>query len=262
MNYSTLQIEVSKYVAHVQLNRPDAMNSLNQELADEIYSCFNELNNDSEIRAIVLSGAGRAFCAGGDISFLKVINSQSNTGTRQLLADLFHKLTVLARVEKPVIGALHGFVLGAGFSLALLCDLRIAAESTKFGAEFPMMGLMPELGCTHILPTLAGLGKAMELVFTARRFNADEAKTLQLVNKVVPDDKLMEEVMGLAEHIATLPPLAIGLSKTALRKGVASGLDDAIQYEANINALCYQSEDHKEATSAFFEKRKPIFKGR
>ncbi len=262
MNYSTLKLELNQHVAHVQLNRPEFMNALNQELADEIYCCFNELGNNREVRVIVLSGAGRSFCAGGDISFLQLINSQSHMDTRHLLGDLFHKLTILARVEKPVIGALQGFVLGAGFSLALLCDLRLAAESTKFGAEFPVMGIIPELGGTYTLPALVGLGKAMELVFTARRFDADEAERMRVVNKVVPDDKLMDEVIALAHHIASLPPLALGLSKAALHKGAASNLDESIRLEANINALCYQTEDHKEAASAFLEKRKPIFKGR
>lgn len=262
MNYSTLKLEQHQHVAHVQLNRPDVMNSLNQELADDFYHCFNELNKNREVRVIVLSGAGRAFCAGGDVSFLRIISGQTHTETRNLLGDLFNKFTIVARVEKLVIGALHGFVLGAGFSLALVCDLRIAAEGTKFGAEFPMMGLIPELGCNYTLPSLVGLGKAMELAFTARRFDASEAERMGVVNKVIPDDKLMDDVMALAHHIASLPPLAVGLTKVALRKGAAGSLEESIKLEANINALCYHTDDHKEATSAFLEKRKPIFKGR
>lgn len=261
MKLATLIVERDQNVAHIQLNRPDVMNTLNQELVDELYTCFNELANDRDVRVIVLSGAGRTFCAGGDVSFLKIISGQSHTDTRQLLGDLFHKLTVLTRIEKPVIGALHGFVLGAGFGLSLLCDLRLAAESTKFGAEFPKMGIIPEMGFTHMFPSLVGLGKAMDLVITARRFDASEAEKIGVVNKVVADDKLMDEAMGLAHHVANLPPLAVGLSKIALRKGVASTLEESIQVEANINALCYHTDDHKEAASAFLEKRKPVFKG-
>lgn len=261
MNFATLRVEMHQHVAHVQLNRPDVMNTMNQEMVDELYTCFKELGNDQNVRVAVLSGAGRTFCAGGDVSFLKIISSQSHTDTRQLLGDLFRKLTFLTRVEKPIIGALHGFVLGAGFGLSLLCDLRVAAESTKFGAEFPMMGIIPELGFTHMFPRLVGLGKAMDLVLTARRFDAAEAEKMGVLNKVVADDKLMDEAMDLAHHIANLPPLAVGLSKIALRKGVASTMEESIQVEANINALCYHTDDHKEAANAFLEKRKPVFKG-
>lgn len=261
MDFKTLKLVQEQHVAHVQLDRPEVMNTLNQELIDELYACFKGLGNERDVRIIVISGAGRTFCAGGDISFLKIINGQSHTETRNHLRDLFHSLTILTRVEKPVIGALHGYVLGAGFGLSLLCDLRIAAESTTFGAEFSMMGIIPEIGCTHILPKLVGLGKAMELVLSAPRFKAEEAERMGLVNRVVPDDRLMDEVMSLAHHMATLPPLALGLSKVALRTNLSSTLQESIQLEANINALCYKTEDHKEAASAFLEKRKPIFRG-
>ena len=259
MNFATLKVEMHEHVAHVQLNRPDAMNTLDQAMVDELYACFRELDSERNVRVVVLSGAGRTFCAGGDVSFLKVISSQTNPETRQHLGELFRKLTFLTRVEKPIIAALHGFVLGAGFGLSLLCDLRLAAESTKFGAEFPMMGIIPELGFTHMFPRLVGLGKAMELVLTARRFDADEAERIGMVNKVVADDKLMDDAMDLAHHMASLPPLALGLGKTALRKGASKSLEESIQLEANINALCYHTEDHKEAANAFLEKRKPIF---
>jgi 2-(1,2-epoxy-1,2-dihydrophenyl)acetyl-CoA isomerase len=257
-----LVIERDGHVVHVQLNRPEVMNALDQALVNGIYTTFRQLRDDAQARVIVLSGSGRAFCAGGDVSFLKLINSQSQTGIRALLRDLFHKLTAITRVEKPVVGALHGVAVGAGFSLALLCDLRLAAEDTKFGAEFPMMGIIPEVGCSHILPNLVGLGKAMELVLTAQRFDAPEAQRIGVVNRVFPADKLMEEAMALAHRLVKLPPLALGLSKMALRKGVVSSLEESLHFEANINALCYQTEDHKEAASAFLEKRKPLFKGR
>ena len=262
MDYSTLKIERYRNVAHIQLNRPEVMNALNQDLVDDIFNCFNELNKDVDVRVIVLSGSGKAFCAGGDVSFLQVINSQSPYGTRQLLNSLFQKISVVARVEKPVVGALHGFVLGAGFSLSLLCDMRVASESTIFGAEFPLMGIIPELGGTYTLPATVGLAKAMEIVLEARRFDAVEAERIGLINRIIPDEKLIDEALELAGHIAALPPLAVGMSKVALRKGAAGCLDESLIFEAQVNALCYQTEDHKEAATAFFEKRKPIFKGR
>lgn len=262
MEYSTLKIERHQNVVHVQLNRPKVMNALNQNLVDDIYNCFDQLNKDGDVSVIVLSGSGTAFCAGGDISFLQLINSQTPFGTRHLLDSLFQKISVVARVEKPVVGALHGFVLGAGFSLSLLCDMRLASEKTIFGAEFPLMGIIPELGGTYTLPATVGLAKAMEIVLEGRRFDAVEAERIGLINRTVPDEKLIDEALELAGHIASLPPLAVGMSKVAIRKGATGCLDESLIFEAQVNALCYQTEDHKEAATAFLEKRKPIFKGR
>jgi enoyl-CoA hydratase/carnithine racemase len=261
VEFKNLIVERHGYIAHVQMNRPQAMNTLNEELIDDLYRCLTVLETDQEARVVLLSGTGRAFCAGGDVSFLKVISGLSHAGTRSFLKQLFHKLTVLTRVEKPVVCALHGYVLGAGLGLSLLCDLRVAAESTTFGAEFVNMGIIPEIGFTHIFPSLIGLGKAMELTMTGRRFDAKEAEKVGVVTRVFSDDTLMEEVMKLADRMAALPPLALGWTKMALRKGMSSSLEESIEREAHINALCYQSEDHKEATRAFLEKRKPIFKG-
>lgn len=260
-NYDTLKVEQEKYIAHVQFNRPETMNALEQGLIDDIHNCFCRLAADKEVRVIILSGVGRAFCAGGDISFLKIINSKSHIEIRSFLVELFNKLTIVSTIEKPVIGALHGFVMGAGFSLSLLCDMRLAAQTTTFGAEFPQMGLIPEVGCTYNLPSLVGLGKAMELIITARRFKADEAEQIGIVNKVVADEDLISETMSLARQIASLPPLAVGLGKAAIRRGAIGSFDESIAHEATINAFCYKTEDHKEATSAFFEKRKPVIKG-
>jgi enoyl-CoA hydratase/carnithine racemase len=220
------------------------------------------LQTDENIRTIVLSGAGKAFCAGGDVSFLKVINSMTPCGVQKLLEDLFHKVSMVARLEKPVIAALHGYVLGAGFSLALLCDIRLAAEGTRFGAEFPMMGIAPEIGYTHTLPALVGLGKALELTLTARRIDAVEAEKIGVISRIVPEEKLLEEALGLARHLAGMPPLALQWIKKTLRQGAEGSLQASLALEAQINSLCYASEDHKEAASAFMEKRKPVFKGR
>ncbi|MGD2126688.1 MAG: enoyl-CoA hydratase/isomerase family protein [Desulfobacteraceae bacterium] len=261
MEFENLIVQSHENIAHVQMNRPEVMNTLNQELINDLYRCLTALEKDPNVRVVVLSGAGRAFCAGGDVSFLKVISELSHAGTRQLLKELFHKLTVLARVEKPVVGALHGYVLGAGFGLSLLCDFRVAAESTTFGVEFVNMGIVPEIGVTHIFPSLVGLGKAMELAMTGRRFDAKEAEKVGVVNRVFSDGALMEQAMKLAGHMAALPPLALGWTKMALRKGLSSSLEESMALEANINALCYQSEDHKEAARAFLEKRNPVFKG-
>jgi 2-(1,2-epoxy-1,2-dihydrophenyl)acetyl-CoA isomerase len=262
MAYPNLDIERSGHVARVRLNRPDVINALNPELVEDLCGCLDEMDRDPDVRAIVLGGAGRGFCAGGDVSFLKIINAKSFDDVGPFLRELFGKLTIVTRVKKPVIGALHGFVLGAGFGIALMCDVRIAARNTTFGAEFAAMGIAPELGVTHILPNLVGLGRALDLVLTARRFKAEEALTLGIVNKMVEDGHLADEAMAVAERMAALPPVALGSAKEALRKSMTSDMAGAMALEAELNARCYKTEDHAEAVAAFMEKRKPVFKGR
>jgi enoyl-CoA hydratase/carnithine racemase len=251
-----------EHIAHVRLNRPDVMNALNSELINDLYTCFRSLGNDEELRVILLSGAGKAFCAGGDVTLLKEISTLTSSGVEGYLDELFFKLAEVARVRRPVIAALHGYTLGAGFALSLLCDIRIAAERTQFGAEFPKMGIGPELGITYTLPALVGLGKALELTLTARRFDASEALNIGLVSRVVGENELMEEALSMARHLAELPPLALRHSKYAIRKGSESSLNESIRLESQLNSLCYTSDDHREAASAFFEKRKPVFSGR
>jgi enoyl-CoA hydratase/carnithine racemase len=249
-------------IAHVRLNRPDVMNVLNSDLINDLYRCFRTLGNDEQLRVILLSGEGKAFCAGGDVNLLKEISKMSPSGVEGYLDELFFKLAEVARVRRPVIAAVHGYALGAGFALSLLCDIRIAAEKTQFGAEFPKMGIVPELGITHTLPALVGMGKALELTLTARRFDASEASSIGLVSRVVGEGELMEEALSMARQLAELPPLALTWSKHAIRKGSESSLNESIRLESQLNSLCYTSEDHREAASAFFEKRKPVFTGR
>lgn len=251
-----------EHIAHVQLNRPEVMNALNNALINDLYTCFRALDRDDNVRVVIFSGAGKAFCAGGDVSFLNDINKMVPSAIPGFLGDIFFKLGEVARLGKPVIAVLHGYTLGAGLALALLCDIRIAAEKTKFGAEFPSMGIVPEVGMTYILPALAGLGKALELALTARRFLASEALSSGLISRMVKEEELQDEAMALALRVAELPPLALRWTKFTVRKASESALSDAFRLEGLINALCYASQDHREATSAFFEKRKPVFTGR
>ncbi|MEJ2717827.1 MAG: enoyl-CoA hydratase-related protein, partial [Deltaproteobacteria bacterium] len=253
---------IDEHIAHVRLNRPDVMNVLNSQLIDDLYACFRECGGDEHLRVIVLSGAGKAFCAGGDVSFLNEISKMSADEVESFLNELSFKLGQVGRVRKPVIGALHGYVLGAGFALSLLCDIRMAAEKTQFGAEFPKMGLVPELGITYTLPALVGLAKALELSLTARRFDASEALSMGLVSRVVEESELIEEATTMARYLAELPPLALGLTKHVVRKGAESSFEESVRLETQFNRLCYTSQDHREAASAFFEKRKPVFSGR
>ena len=250
------------HVLLLQLNRPDVLNALSPELITELHDCLQEADRDPEVRAVVLSGAGRAFCAGGDVSLLQEVNRRPPAGIQELLLDLFSKLSVPARMQKPVIAAVHGFALGAGFSLALLCDIRLAARKTTFGVEFAKMGIAPEVGLSFVLPRLIGTAKAFELILSARRFDAAEAAKMGLVNQVVEEERLLEQALRQAQQLAALPPLAVGLSKAALQRGLGGDLESSIGLEIDMNSRCYSSEDHREAVRAFLDKRKPVFKGR
>jgi len=251
-----------EHVAHVQLNRPDVMNALDNNLINDLCTCFDELDRDEQVRVILLSGAGKAFCAGGDIGFLNYINQMSPSEIQKVIYELFFKLAVVTRVRQPVLAVLHGYVLGAGLGLSLLCDIRLASENAKFGAEFPSMGIIPELGLTYTLPALVGLGKALELALSARRFNAEEALNIGLISRMVREEKLFDESMIMARQMAQLPPLALRWTKSALRRGAESTLAESFERESQVNGMCFASEDHREAASAFLEKRKPVFKGR
>lgn len=251
-----------EHVAHLQLNRPNVMNALNNDLVNDVYTALKDLDRQDDVRVIVFGGAGKAFCAGGDVSFLNHINKMAQSDIPGFLGDIFYKLSEVTRVGKPVIAVLHGYALGAGLALSLLCDIRIAGEKTIFGAEFPSMGIVPEVGLTHMLPALVGLGKALELALTARRFDASEALAMGLINRMVHEEQLHEDALAMACRMAELPPLALKWTKLSIRKGAESALEETFRTESIFNGICYASEDHREATSAFFEKRKPVFKGR
>ena len=260
MTYKNLLFEIKNHTALVTINRPDKLNALNGQTIDELEDVFKSIKNNDEIFVVVITGSGeKAFVAGADIAELNKLDVISAKEFSEKGNRIFREIETLG---KPVIAALHGYALGAGLALSLLCDIRLAAENTKLGAGFPAMGLVPELGMTYTLPELVGIGRALELSLTANRFDAAEALRIGLINKVLQEEKLLEEALAMARQMAQLPPLALKWTKKAIRCGAEGNLEDSFRLESHMNALCYSSEDHKEATSAFFEKRKPIFKGK
>jgi 2-(1,2-epoxy-1,2-dihydrophenyl)acetyl-CoA isomerase len=244
----------------ITLDRPAALNALDHGLKGELLAAIGEVARDPEVRVVVLTGAGRAFCAGQDLKEpVERLSGSYAAEVRQFYNPI---VTALRRLEKPVVAAVNGVAAGAGASLALACDLRIAAESASFLFTFGRVGLVPDTGATWFLPRLVGLGRAMELLLTGEALTAARALEWGLVNRVVPDESLMAEATALAETLAAAAPRALALTKRALARSLELGLEAALDHEAWLQGVAGRTEDHREGLAAFLEKRPPIFRGR
>jgi 2-(1,2-epoxy-1,2-dihydrophenyl)acetyl-CoA isomerase len=259
-SYEVLGFEVADGVGTVTLNRPDALNALNFALKAELAACWREIAERDDVRVVVLTGAGRAFCAGGDISQWEPGAAPVASRKRwlKLLGDV---VVPLARLEKPVIAAVNGHAHGAGFSLALAADVIYAAESAVFSLAFTKLGLVPDTGALYFLPRMVGLSRAKELVFSARRLSAGEAHDLGLVNHVVPDDDLQKVAREFAVTLAAGAPVALGMAKRLLDQSLNLSLDDMVEFEAYAQSVAIATADHAEGVSAFREKRVPRYRG-
>jgi enoyl-CoA hydratase/carnithine racemase len=253
-------------VATITLNRPDKRNALSDELTPALREILLTLEADPRVGCVVITGAGKAFCAGGDVSGM---GDSRAKGPRPKLEDavrnLQHRqdtLTLrLRELAKPTIASLPGPAAGAGLSIALACDLRIAAESAFVTTAFANIGLSGDYGGSWLLTQLVGTAKAKELYFTAARVSAAECLRIGLVNRVVADDQLAEETRSLAEQIADGPPIALRYMKENLNRAATANLKTCLDLEADRLVRCTQTEDHREAVRAFLEKRAPQFKG-
>jgi enoyl-CoA hydratase/carnithine racemase len=251
-------------VATITLNRPEKRNALSDRLTPALRNVLPVLEADTDVRVIVLTGAGKAFCSGGDVSGMG--ERRAPVTTEAAIRRLQHgqeTLTLrLFDLTKPTIAALPGAAAGAGMSIALACDLRIAAESAIVTTAFANIGLSGDYGGSWLLTRLVGTAKAKELYFTSRRVTAAEALTLGIVNEVVSDDRLMARTKELAGQIAAGPPIALGYMKENLNRAIGADLKTALALEADRMVRCNRTEDHKEAVRAFLEKRKPVFSGK
>lgn len=264
MAYQDLQIELSGGVCWLTLDRPEQMNALTPEMGDGLVSALEQAGRDDEVRVIVITGAGRAFCAGGDLKTMNVRAERERTavGRLEALNAAGRRLPVLLRqVQKPVIAAVNGAAMGWGCDLAIACDIRIAAESARFGELFVKRGLVPDGGATYNLPRLIGMDHAAELIFTGRIVDAAEALRIGLVTRVVPAAALHTEVRQLAEEIAANAPLAVQTAKRLLYAQQNLTIEQAMEQVTFFLSTLRQSEDHHEGVAAFLEKREAVFRG-
>jgi 2-(1,2-epoxy-1,2-dihydrophenyl)acetyl-CoA isomerase len=260
--YETVLYEKDKGVANIALNRPEKLNAFDGTMHDELYRALDSVAEDEEIRCVVLRGEGRGFSAGADLAQI-VKEADGDPDLGEYLRDTYSRLVKrMVGIEKPIIAALHGPVYGAGVGLALACDLRVAAQSTKLSVAFIKIGLMPDAGVTFLLPRVVGLGRAMEMSMLGDAVEAEEAYRIGLVNKVVADESLPEEARNLAEHLATMPTGALGRIKDSLYSSFETDLETALETEAEGQTFCGFTQDHKEGVTAFFEKREARFVGR
>jgi enoyl-CoA hydratase len=251
--------EKENNVAIVKMNRPKALNALNSETLKELESVVDEIANDEDIYAVVITGEGKAFVAGADITEMKDLNTIEGRRFGILGNRVFRKIELL---EKPVIAAVNGFALGGGCELSMACDIRIASAKAKFGQPETGLGITPGFGGTQRLARLVGQGMAKQLIFTADIIKAEEALRIGLVNSVVEPEALMETTMAMASKIAANAPIAVQLCKTAINRGLQADIDTGLMYEAEAFGACFSTEDQKEGMSAFVEKRDKCFKNR
>jgi 2-(1,2-epoxy-1,2-dihydrophenyl)acetyl-CoA isomerase len=253
-------------IVTLTLNRHETLNAMNEAMLAELERWLIAIEADTTIRAVILTGAGRAFSSGGDQKRERHSEGEQSFFAGDLGGSVIERLNRcvlrLQRLAKPVIGRINGVAVGAGCNIALATDLRMAADTARFGEVFARVGLVPDGGGTYFLPRLVGTAKAMELILLADIIDAQEALRIGLVNWVVPADKLQEETQKLAERLAQGPTLAYGLAKTGLYQGLTMSLEDTLNMEARNQAIAARSQDRAEGAAAFRDKRQPRFSGR
>jgi 2-(1,2-epoxy-1,2-dihydrophenyl)acetyl-CoA isomerase len=261
-DFKAIQLTIENQVALITLNRPDARNAVNDEMREELLTVLTDARTNPEMRAVVLTGSGKGFCTGADLS--RRGGGPTGPGAaREMMRTRSQRLIrAVWDLEKPVIAAVNGVAAGLGAHLALACDLVIAAADARFIEVFVRRGLAIDAGGAYLLPRLIGLAKAKELVFFGDDVSADEALRIGLVNKVVPADGLQAAAREWAERAATGPTFAIGMSKRLLNRSLESDMETAFDEEALVQSLVTQSEDTKEGLLAFAERRQPVFTGK
>ena len=260
--YETIQIDVSDGVATCTLNRPEALNAVTRQMHRELESLFGQLGGDRDVRAIVITGAGRAFCAGGDV---KEMGGDSDPGDRP--AGIFDSgarqlVTNLLSIQQPIIAAVNGVAVGLGATLALLCDVVFMAESARIGDTHVSIGLVPGDGGAVIWPLLVGPARAKEYLMTGDLIPAPEAERIGLVNHVVADDKVLDDALAFAGRLADGPTMAIRFTKLSIQRTILQQALQSMDIGLALETITGTSHDYKEATTAWSEKRTPKFKGR
>ena len=248
-------------IAVLAINRPKVKNALDMDTYEEFESAIEEVKDDSNIRVVVITGAGDSFCAGLDLKFAATIKSMSPMEVISLIKRL-QEIFAFEKIRKPIISAVKGYALGNGCDIALASDFVIAAESAKIGMIYTNLGLIPDIGGTFRLPRQVGLAMARELILTGEEVDAKRALEIGMVNRVVPTEILMDETMKFANKLARRAPIALAMAKAAINKGLGTDLYTTHDFEAYLQSICLQSNGVMEAMNAFLEKREPNFEGK
>ena len=263
MPETTILCTIADGVATLTLNRPDKLNAFNEAMHGELAQALGRIEADPEIRAVLLTGAGRSFCSGQDLGDRVTGEGDSPPDLGDTLERLYNPLIRrICRLERPVVCAVNGVAAGAGANLAFNCDIVLAARSAQFMEPFCKLGLVPDAGGTYILPRLVGAVRARGLALLGESLSAERAEAWGLIWRVVDDERLMDEAMALARHLATQPTKGLGLIKRALLASATNSLDVQLDLERDLQREAGRTEDYREGVTAFMEKRQPTFKGR
>lgn len=261
MAYSTILYDLTDGVATLTFNRPEVRNAFNDVMAEEVQAALKSVERDEQVRCLVVTGAGQGFCAGQDLAAIR--DRGGEVSFREHLLKTYNPIvTKLRSIEKPIVAAINGAAAGAGWGIALACDIRYAADTAKFRLAFSGIGLAPDSGTSFFLPRLIGLGRALALAYTNEVLDANGALALGLVNKVFTLEQLMPATLELARKLAQAPTRGLGLTKRAMNYALNASLDQALDYEAHLQEIAGRTSDHHEGVRAFLEKRLPKFEGR
>ncbi|WP_179354261.1 enoyl-CoA hydratase-related protein [Winogradskyella vidalii] len=256
----SIELKTENKIATITLNRPEVFNSFNREMALSLQSILDDCENNPDVRAIVLTGNGKAFCAGQDLK--EVTDPDSNPGFKKILEEHYNPIiTRIRSIKKPIIGAINGVAAGAGANIALACDIVVAHEKVSFIQAFSLIGLVPDSAGTYFLPRLIGFQKAQALAMLGDKISAEDAEKMGMIYKMIPLENFEEEVDKLALKLANMPTKALGMIKELFNKSMTNTLEQQLALESKLQIEAAQSDDYKEGVTAFIEKRQPKFKG-
>jgi 2-(1,2-epoxy-1,2-dihydrophenyl)acetyl-CoA isomerase len=260
--YEHILVSEAEGIATITLNRPDKLNAFIGHMRRDLAEALEHAGSDRRVRVVIITGAGRAFCAGGDVGFMaELMERRDAEEFARILGAGRRVISAIRTMSKPVIAAVNGPAAGAGFNLALACDLRIASSDATFSQSFAKLGLHPDWGGTYFLPRLVTPNKACELFFLGDTIDAAEAARLNIVNQVVAPEDLEAATLHMAERLRAAPPIALAAAKQAIYMSGGADLDEMLRYETEAQLRCFDSEDGHEGVRAFFEKRDPRFTG-